>query len=185
MMFASFSHVKKSTPSVFPRGGLNPRCHPDLSLFLRITARPVAAYCASASKLRSHVPRHSAAAFHLLQLSWRILPGTHSFIACTWHYTLPGLVLSRFSKMVQQTVQASGSGKRHRKTVAAIHSHGGYSLVRSSQGVHYSSSSASSSSLSLVVATSISLAASASSSTGRNSSYSSPFSSLEVTTLAM
>ncbi len=126
LLTAMFTHdiclllaCKKSAPSVVPRGGLNPRCHPDLSLFLRITARPVAAYFPSASKLRSHVPKHSAAAFHLLQLSWRILSGTHSFIACTWHYTLIRRRLSRFWKLVSAS-----------KTVAAIHSHGRYLLVR-------------------------------------------------------
>lgn len=50
---------------------MNPRCHPDLSLILRITARPVTAYSPSAAKLRSHVPACITAASHPSQLSWR------------------------------------------------------------------------------------------------------------------
>ena len=53
--------TKKVRPLVLHRGGLiHPRCHPDLSLILRITARPAAAYL---PMTRGVQPRGSGAMF--------------------------------------------------------------------------------------------------------------------------
>lgn len=91
--------LKKPPLPHFCRGAENfPRCHPDLSLILRITARPAAPYFSPKAfrrvMLRSHVPADVPAASHLPQLSLRIHP-RYSFHHCRGYYSVIWAWLSR------------------------------------------------------------------------------------------
>ena len=88
-IFCAYATGKQKRPSV-REGRKIPRCHPDLSLRIRITARPVKPYFpqptlrfCSGMMLRSHVPLPAPTAFHPPQLSDAYTrQGTLSFIAC-------------------------------------------------------------------------------------------------------
>ena len=108
--------IKNRPSRIFCRGAENfPRCHPDLSLILRITARPAAPYFSPKAfrrvMLRSHVPADVPAASHLPQLSLRIHP-RYSFHHCRGYYSVIWAWLSRANFSCAADTRCSRSRNR-------------------------------------------------------------------------